>query len=38
MQLEFLGEPFNAASCKSMCDNCRTEVLVDERDFTAEAT
>ena len=37
MQLEFLGEPFDANSCKGMCDNCRKGLKVVEKDYTADS-
>ena len=38
MQLEFLGEAFDANSCKGMCDNCRQGLKVVEKDYTADST
>ncbi len=37
MQLNFLGEDFDAARCKEMCDNCRKALKVVEVDRTSEA-
>jgi hypothetical protein len=37
MQLNFLGEDFDEAMCKGMCDNCRQQVTVEETDRSKEA-
>ena len=38
MQLNFLGEEFDAKThCKKMCDNCKKNKKVVERDCTVEA-
>ncbi len=37
MQLNFLGEDFDEARCKGMCDNCRQQMTVVEVDRTKEA-
>jgi hypothetical protein len=37
MQLNFLGEEFNDNQCKRMCDNCKRELQLVEKDYTHEA-
>jgi len=37
MQLEFLGEQFDEARCRGMCDNCRKGLQVVEIDRAKEA-
>ena len=34
MQLAFLGESFEAADCRRMCDNCRRGEHIDSVDMT----
>lgn len=37
MQLQFLGEGFDARNCGKMCDNCRQGLQVVEQDYSSEA-
>jgi len=37
MQLQFLGENFDASNCGRMCDNCKNCLKVVEQDMTKEA-
>lgn len=37
MQLNFLGEDFDDKDCKAMCDNCKTEKIVIQKDVTDQA-
>lgn len=37
MQLNFLGEAFNAKDCNEMCDNCTKKEILTEIDVTDEA-
>ena len=37
MQLQFLGEAFEASDCRGMCDNCKTGMRVVEKDITRDS-
>ena len=37
MQLNFLGEDFDPDLCDQMCDNCRRDIEVTQKDMTDEA-
>ena len=37
MQLEFLGESFDANDCNEMCDNCQKHYQISTQDVTSEA-
>ena len=37
MQLQFLGEAFQARDCRQMCDNCRAHTRAVQNDVTKEA-
>ena len=37
MQLQFLGEDFQAINCRGMCDNCQNYVKITEQDMTQES-
>lgn len=37
MLLNLLGEDFDSANCKKMCDNCQKNVEILENDMTFQA-
>lgn len=37
LQLNFLGEDFDSAKCEQMCDNCKRDMDVQQRDMNKEA-
>lgn len=37
MQLNFLGEDFDERNCNKMCDNCKQDLKVVQKDMTREA-
>ena len=37
MQLNFLGEEFDARKCNKMCDNCKKGLKLIHRDATPDA-
>ena len=37
LQLNFLGEEFDKINCRQMCDNCRDEKKLVQKDVTKDA-